>query len=105
MLHIGAERLRDFVANAYRKVGISESDARKIAELQTEADLRGADGHGVFRLPQYIRRIKSGGVNVAPNIRIERQTAAMAHPAAGRAEPDKAHRANGRGNSHAAAPA
>ena len=77
-LHVPADRLRDFVAGAYRCVGISEADARRIAELQTEADLRGADGHGVFRLPQYIRRIKTGGVNVAPNIRIERQTAAMA---------------------------
>ena len=77
-LHIPADRLRDFVAGAYRCVGISENDARRIAELQTEADLRGADGHGVFRLPQYIRRIRTGGVNVAPDIRIERQTAAMA---------------------------
>ena len=78
MLHIGAERLRNFVASAYRGVGMAESDAQRIAELQTEADLRGADGHGVFRLPQYVRRIKSGAVNVVPNIRIERQTAAMA---------------------------
>jgi len=77
-LHISADRLRGFVAGAYQTVGISESDANRIAELQTEADLRGADGHGVFRLPQYIRRIKMGGVNVAPNIRIERETAAMA---------------------------
>ena len=77
-LHISADRLRAFVASSYRTVGISESDANRIAELQTEADLRGADGHGVFRLPQYIRRIKTGGMNVAPNIRIERETAAMA---------------------------
>ena len=33
-----------------------------------EADLTGADAHGVFRLPQYIRRIKAGGVNPKPNI-------------------------------------
>lgn len=78
MIHVSAERLRHFVAGAYRAVGISQSDAQGIAELQTEADLRGADGHGVFRLPQYIRRIKAGGVDVAPNIRIERQTTAMA---------------------------
>ena len=78
MLQISADRLRSFVAGAYRTVGISGSDANLIAGLQTEADLRGADGHGVFRLPQYIRRIKAGGVNVAPKIRIERETAAMA---------------------------
>ena len=32
-----------------------------IAQLMTQADLHGSDGHGVFRLPQYIRRIKGGG--------------------------------------------
>ncbi|MBV8166027.1 MAG: Ldh family oxidoreductase [Alphaproteobacteria bacterium] len=36
----------------------------------TAADLNGADGHGVFRLPQYVRRIKTGGINKRPNIRI-----------------------------------
>lgn len=77
-LHISADRLRDFISDAYLCVGIAEGDARKIAQLQTEADLRGADGHGVFRLPQYIRRIQTGGVKIAPDIRIERQSAAMA---------------------------
>ena len=28
-----------------------------------EADLTGADAHGVFRLPQYVRRLSAGGVN------------------------------------------
>jgi len=77
-LHITAERLRAFAASAYRAAGISERDAQSIAALQTEADLRGADGHGMFRLPQYIRRIRAGGVNVNPDIRITRETAAMA---------------------------
>ncbi len=36
------------------------------------ADLRGADGHGIFRLPQYVRRIRAGGMNVRPNIRVAR---------------------------------
>ena len=35
-----------------------------------EADLQGSDGHGVTRLPQYARRIKAGGFNVRPNIRV-----------------------------------
>ena len=43
-----------------------------------DADLQGADGHGIFRLPQYIRRIEAGGVNPRPMIRIEREKAAMA---------------------------
>ena len=43
-----------------------------------EADLQGSDGHGIFRLPQYIRRIEAGGMNPRPNIRVERERAAMA---------------------------
>jgi len=42
------------------------------------ADLQGSDGHGVFRLPQYIRRIKGGAVNIKPKIRVEREAAGMA---------------------------
>ena len=43
-----------------------------------EADARGADGHGVFRLPQYVKRIQSGGINVRPNIHVIREQAASA---------------------------
>ncbi len=43
-----------------------------------QADVNGSEGHGVFRLPQYIRRIKGGAVNVKPNIRVEREMAGMA---------------------------
>jgi L-2-hydroxycarboxylate dehydrogenase (NAD+) len=38
----------------------------------------GADGHGVFRLSQYIRRIKAGGLNIAPDIRVMRRGKATA---------------------------
>ena len=42
------------------------------------ADLRGSDGHGIFRLPQYVRRIRAGGMNVQPNIRAVQETVATA---------------------------
>jgi len=44
-----------------------------------EADLRGSDTHGVIRLPLYLRRIRSGGVNAKPNIRVvsDRPSAAL----------------------------
>jgi len=35
-----------------------------------ESDARGGDAHGVFRLPQYVTQIQSGGVNARPNVRI-----------------------------------
>ena len=54
------------------------ADARTVAALMADADLQGSDGHGVIRLPQYLKRIRAGGVNLHPDIRVERERAAMA---------------------------
>src|ERR1700724_2441731 len=67
-----------FIAAAYRAVGIPQPDAAKAAELMAASDISGADGHGVFRLPQYIRRIKAGGLNTRPEITVIRQAKATA---------------------------
>jgi len=71
---VAAARLEEFVAQAFQAVGVPVGDSDSIAQLMTRIDLRGLDGHGVFRLPQYIQRIRAGGINVAPNIRIARET-------------------------------
>ncbi len=73
-----ASDLEAFVARALTAVGLPMSDAQQVARLMVLADLRGADGHGIFRLPQYVRRIKAGGLNVRPNIRVVQETEAMA---------------------------
>ena len=72
------ERLRAFIESALGAVGMPEGDARTVAALMAEADALGAEGHGIFRLPQYVRRIRAGGLNLRPNIRIERERAGMA---------------------------
>jgi LDH2 family malate/lactate/ureidoglycolate dehydrogenase len=77
-LRVPADRLRAFIARALAAVDIPRADAEICAELMTRADVNGADGHGIFRLPQYVRRIKGGAVNVRPRIRVEREAAAMA---------------------------
>jgi len=75
---IKAPDLEAFIARAFEAVDVPAADATRIAELMTRADVNGSEGHGVFRLPQYIRRIKGGAVNVRPKITIEREAAAMA---------------------------
>jgi LDH2 family malate/lactate/ureidoglycolate dehydrogenase len=70
--------LEAFVARALAAVGLPPSDAEQVARLMILADLRGADGHGIFRLPQYVRRIRAGGMNVKPNIRVLQETEAIA---------------------------
>ena len=75
---ISAEVLRDFARRAFLAAGLPEADAAVVAGLMIEADLVGADAHGIFRLPQYIRRIEGGGVNRAPEITVQRTAAATA---------------------------
>ena len=76
--HVPGAGLRAFIAAAFEAVQVSRTEAQTIAELMTQADINGSEGHGVFRLPQYIRRIKGGAVNVKPDIRVEREMAGMA---------------------------
>ena len=59
-----SRELESFVARALTAVGLPASDAEQVAQLMILADLRGSDGHGIFRLSQYIRRIRAGGMNL-----------------------------------------
>src|SRR2546427_10032118 len=73
-----APQLKRFTADALLAVGLPAKDAATCAELMVRADLQGADGHGIFRLPQYVRRIKAGAVNVRPKVKGAREAAGMA---------------------------
>ncbi|MBX9840864.1 MAG: Ldh family oxidoreductase [Xanthobacteraceae bacterium] len=75
---VPAPAIAAFIKDAMMAVGVPDADAAKVAELMLEADLAGADAHGVFRLPQYIRRIKAGGVNPKANIIVEKTAPATA---------------------------
>src|ERR1043166_2477800 len=54
--YVSAPAIRAFIRDALVAVEIPPDDAARVAELMTEADLTGADAHGVFRLPQYVDR-------------------------------------------------
>src|ERR1044071_4541697 len=67
-----AAAVTSLIVDAMMKAGVSKDDAGKIAELMLEADLIGADAHGVFRLMQYVQRLKLGSTNPRPNITVNR---------------------------------
>ena len=77
-VRVGVAALREFIAAAFRHLGMPEGDAETVAALMAEADLQGSDGHGVIRLPQYARRIRAGGVNLRPAIRTVQERPSMA---------------------------
>jgi len=77
-LIVTSGRLKAFIHQAMVTLGLPDQDAAIVADLMTQADVQGSDGHGVSRLPQYARRIEAGGFNTRPNIRIVREQASTA---------------------------
>ena len=70
--------LIEFIARTLVAAGIPPEDASQVAALMAEADARGGDAHGVFRLPQYVKQIQSGAVNPRPDIHIVKNQAGTA---------------------------
>jgi L-2-hydroxycarboxylate dehydrogenase (NAD+) len=70
--------IEGFINRVFVAAKMPSDDASIVANLMVEADINGSDGHGIFRLPGYIRRINEGGLNLGPNIRIEREKSGMA---------------------------
>ena len=67
---VGITQLGGFIMRALSSAGIPPDDARQVALLMVEADARGGDAHGIFRLPQYVKQLQNGGINARPNMRI-----------------------------------
>jgi len=60
---VGHEELKRFIGDALVATGASESDAGIVAEGLVWANLRGIDGHGVSRLPRYLKLIARGEID------------------------------------------
>jgi len=75
---VPAAKVCRFINAAMERLGLPAEDALTVAQLMTAAEVQGSDGHGVIRLVPYARRIRAGGVNVRPHIRIAKEKAAMA---------------------------
>ena len=75
---IPVERLQAHIAATLQHVGLPAADAQKVGGLMAQADLQGSDGHGVIRLPMYVKRIRAGGMNTRPDIQVVHEQAAMA---------------------------
>ncbi|KAI9043205.1 Ldh family oxidoreductase [Aspergillus affinis] len=65
----------EFARNLLVKAGLSEDDAKSMAECLVLAD----DTHGLARLPQYLDRVSKGRVNATPNMQITEKTPVVAH--------------------------
>lgn len=77
-IQVSFAQLRQFITTAMTQLGLPPADAAVVGRLMAEADLQGSDGHGVIRLPQYARRIRAGGINVTPRIKVVQERPGMA---------------------------
>src|SRR3954470_13572310 len=75
---ISAVAIRAFMVDAFRACGLPEGDAGAVAGAMLDADLSGADAHGIFRLPGYVRTLKNGHINPRANIKILERSPATA---------------------------
>lgn len=75
---VQVKALTDFMTTALQQAGLPADDAAETATLMAQADQQGSDGHGIIRLPQYVRRLRAGGINTHPNIRVVTEKSAMA---------------------------
>jgi L-2-hydroxycarboxylate dehydrogenase (NAD+) len=73
-----ADAIAGFIARTLVHLGFPERDAADCGRLMVASDLAGFHTHGIFRLAQYVKRIRSGGINVTPNIRTLQESAATA---------------------------
>jgi ureidoglycolate dehydrogenase (NAD+) len=63
MTVVGHDELARFIGDALTAKGASAADARTVAEGLVWANLRGVDGHGVSRLPSYLKMIERGEID------------------------------------------
>ena len=71
-------RLHDFIVEVLTHLDVLPEHADVTATRLLEADLRGRDGHGIIRLPLYVRRIEAGGLNLRPQITVQRDSSVSA---------------------------
>ncbi len=61
---VGHQELGRFICDALKAKGARADDAASVADGLVWANLRGVDGHGVSRLPFYLKMIERGEINV-----------------------------------------
>ncbi len=70
--------LRDFATESFRRVGLPEADARRVANCLVQVDLRGVFSHGTRQLSRYVPEYQNGALNPRPDVSIVRETPSSA---------------------------
>jgi ureidoglycolate dehydrogenase (NAD+) len=74
---VGHQELKRFIHDVLVIAGASDGDADIFADGLIWANLRGVDGHGVSRLPRYLKYIEAGEIDVKAQPQLIADRAAM----------------------------
>ncbi|MFC1716649.1 Ldh family oxidoreductase [Candidatus Poribacteria bacterium] len=78
MTKLSYEKLNCFISAILEKLAVPSEDAQVVADVLVQASLRGVDTHGVDLLPSYVQRTQSGMSNPSPEMKIVKESPAMA---------------------------
>lgn len=60
---VNAQELLELVATIFAQCGMSPADVALLADSLVDADLCGTHSHGVLRVPEYVQKLTTQGVN------------------------------------------
>nr|MDA8109014.1 Ldh family oxidoreductase [Betaproteobacteria bacterium] len=75
---LGAGELEALCAAALAAAGAHQADAEATARILVEAETMGIATHGAIRVPDYARRLRSGGIDAAATPRLEPRAPSLA---------------------------
>jgi LDH2 family malate/lactate/ureidoglycolate dehydrogenase len=71
-------KLHEFIKNLFEKAGLNNHDSGLLVKSYIDNNLRGIDSHGVRLVPNCINRLKAGGINPRPAVKVETETLSTA---------------------------
>lgn len=77
-IRIAPDRLVEFAADVYQRMGVPREDALFTADSLVQADLWGHQSHGLLRLGWYMARLQSGAMKPETLCRLEVDSGAIA---------------------------
>ena len=75
---VDAPDLERFGVEVLTRLDVPRDDALDTIRAMLRADLRGVHTHGMMLLPIYVPRVRQGGINPRPNVRVIREQGAVA---------------------------
>lgn len=71
-------QLRERTEKLFVTAGVSESDSKIFTDVILQTEMRGVFTHGFFRVPRYIKCIRSGGIKAKSELKLDVDTPTMA---------------------------